>query len=138
MKKSVVIIIALIYVASVALVSFFGLQFKVFEEVIPVERIEITNEGQKYHDRYGDYYVLYPNEKGEWRIKIDYRVYPENASNTKVDFAYEEVDCATVDEYGVVTFSEPGTLKVIIIAKDGSNAEDALLIIAKEKNPNSN
>ena len=42
MKKSVVIIIALIYVASVALVSFLGLQFKVFEEVVPVESIEIT------------------------------------------------------------------------------------------------
>ncbi|MBE6531288.1 MAG: hypothetical protein E7679_04265 [Ruminococcaceae bacterium] len=130
MKKSVVIIIALIYIASIALVSFFGLQFKVFEEVIPVERIEIINDGQKYSESQGDYIVIRPNEKGELRLKIDYRVYPENASNTKVDFAYEEVDYATVDEYGVVTFSRPGILKVRIIAKDGSNAEDTLLIIA--------
>ena len=124
MKKSVVIIIALIYIASIALVSFFGLQFKVFE------RIEIINDGQKYSESQGDYIVIRPNEKGELRLKIDYRVYPENASNTKVDFAYEEVDYATVDEYGVVTFSRPGILKVRIIAKDGSNAEDTLLIIA--------
>ena len=130
MKKTVVIIIALIYVASVALVSFFGLQFKVFEEVIPVERVEITNEGQKYSETQGDYIVIRPNEKGERRFKIDYHVYPDNASNTTVDFAYEEVDYATVDEYGVVTFSAPGVLKVRIIATDGSNAEDTITIIA--------
>ena len=131
MKKSVVIIIALIYVASIALVSFFGLQFKVFEEVIPVERVEITNEGQKYSETLGDYIVIYPNEKGERRVKIDYHVYPNDASNTTVDFAYEEVDYATVDEYGVVTFTKPGVLKVRIIATDGSNAEDTILIVAK-------
>lgn len=130
MKKSVVIIIALIYVASIALVSFFGLQHKVFEEVIPVERVEITNEGQKYSETHGDYIVIRPNEKGERRIKIDYHVYPENASNTKVDFAYEQVDYASVDEYGVVTFTSPGVLKVRIIATDGSNAEDTITIIA--------
>lgn len=131
MKKSVVIIIALIYVASIALVSFFGLQFKVFEEVIPVERVEITNEGQKYSESLGDYIVIYPNEKGERRVKIDYHVYPNEATNTAVDFAYEEVDYATVDEYGVVTFTTPGVLKVRVIAKDGSNAEDTILIVAK-------
>ena len=131
MKKSVVIIIALIYVASIALVSFFGLQFKVFEEVIPVERVEITNEGQKYSESLGDYIVIYTNEKGERRVKIDYHVYPNEATNTAVDFAYEEVDYATVDEYGVVTFTAPGVLKVRVIAKDGSNAEDTILIVAK-------
>lgn len=130
MKKSVVIIIALIYIASIALVSFFGLQYKVFDEVIPVERVEITNEGQKYSETHGDYIVIRPNEKGERRFKIDYHVYPENASNTTVDFAYEQVDYATVDEYGVVTFTSPGVLKVRIIATDGSNAEDTITIIA--------
>lgn len=131
MKKSVVIIIALIYIASIALVSFFGLQFKVFEEVIPVERVEITNEGQKFVDSIGDYIVISPNEKGERRFKIDYHVYPDDASNTEVDFAYEEIEGITVDEYGVVTFTKPGVLKVRVIAKDGSNAEDTITIIAK-------
>ena len=145
MKKSVVIIIALIYVASIALVSFFGLQFKVFEEVIPVERVEITNEGQKYSELYGDYIVLYPNERGEYRMKIDYRVYPNEATNTAVDFAYEKVDYASVDEYGVVTFSKEAvsaslggiSLEVRVIAKDGSNAEDTILVIARKPSNNS-
>jgi hypothetical protein len=131
MKKSVVIVIALIYIASIALVSFFGLQYKVFNEVIPVERVEITNEGQKQSETLGDYIVIRQNEKGERRIKIDYHVYPENASNTKVDFAYEQVDYATVDEYGVVTFTSPGVLKVTVIATDGTNVQDSITIIAQ-------
>ena len=130
MKKSVVILIALIYVASIALVSFFGLQFKVFEEVIPVERIEITNEGQKYSEQHGDYVVIRPNANGEWRYQIDYHVYPENASNVKVDLAYEELSFASVDENCVVTFTKPGVLKVRVIATDGSNAEDTITIVA--------
>ena len=44
MKKSVVILIALIYVVSIALVSFFGLQFKTFNPIVyttsmPVDRM---------------------------------------------------------------------------------------------------
>lgn len=130
MKKSVVILIALIYVAAIALVSFFGLQFKVFEEVIPVESVEITNDGQKYSPSQGDYIIVMPNEKGERRLKIDYHVYPDNASNTEVDFAYEQSHVASVDEYGVVTFTGPGMLKVTIIAKDGSLAQDSILVIS--------
>lgn len=133
MKKSVVIIIALIYIASIALVSFFGLQFKVFEEVISVERVEITNEGQKYGgENIGDYVVIYPNEKGEWRYQIQYRVFPDNASNTDVDFAYEEVSYASIDENGVVVFTSPGTFRVKVVATDGSNCEDTITIIAKQ------
>ena len=130
MKKSVVILIALIYVAAIALVSFFGLQFKVFEEVIPVESVEITNDGQKYSPSQGDYIIVMPNEKGERRLKIDYHVYPDNASNTEVDFAYEQSHVASVDEYGVVTFTGPGMLKVTIIANDGSLAQDSILVIS--------
>ena len=133
MKKSVIILIALIYVASVALVSFFGLQFKVFEEVIPVERVEITNEGLDYNDTWGDYVVISPNEKGELRYQINYHVYPENATNTKVSFSYQAMPegCASIDEYGVVSFSSAGMIKVFVITTDGGDAQDTVTIIAR-------
>lgn len=89
MKKSVVIIIALIYIASIALVSFFGLQFKVFEEIVDVESIEITNEGQKHSEQHGDYVVVKPNANGEYKFQIRYRVFPDDATNTEVDFVYD-------------------------------------------------
>ena len=47
MKKSVVILILVIYLVSVALVSFFGLQYKTFDEVIYTESIEFLNDDIK-------------------------------------------------------------------------------------------
>ena len=133
MKKSVIILIALIYVASVALVSFFGLQFKVFEEIIPVERVDITNEGLEYNEIWGDYIVIdKANEKGEVRYQINYHVYPENATNTKVNFSYQASPegCATIDEFGVVSFSSIGMIKVFVITTDGGDAQDTITIIS--------
>ena len=55
MKKSVVILIAIIYVTSIALVSFFGRAYKVFNEVIDVQSIESLNEeliAQHMHPKY--------------------------------------------------------------------------------------
>lgn len=133
MKKSVIILISLIYITSVALVSFFGLQFKVFEEVIPVERVEITNTGLDHNDTWGDYTVISPNERGELRFQIQYRVYPENATNSKVSFSYQAMPegCATIDEFGVVTFSSAGMIKVFVITTDGGDAQDTVTIIAR-------
>ena len=133
MKKSVIILIALIYVASVALVSFFGLQFKVFDEVVPVEKVEITNEGLLHSDTWGDYVVITPNEKGELRYQINYRVYPDNATEKKVSFSYQAQPegCATVDEYGVVNFTSSGMIKVFVITTDGGDAQDTVTVIAK-------
>lgn len=138
MKKSVVILIAIIYIASIALVSFFGLQFKVFEEVIPVERVEITNEGQKQNDTLGSYVIVNHEGDKEPRYQIKYHVYPENATETAVDFSFDATPagCAEIDEFGVITFKnfEKGkyfTVKVHVIATDGSNAADTLTVILR-------
>lgn len=137
MKKSVVIIIALIYVASIALVSFFGLQFKVFNEVIPVERVEITNkttDADKLQTvpSLGDCIVIYPNEKGELRYQINYRVHPDDATNAEVTFALDGYN-ASIDQNGVVVFTDNGYAKIRVIAADGTNAEDTITIIARKK-----
>lgn len=132
MKKSVVILIGIIYVAAIAVVSFFGLQFKVFNEVIPVERIEILNEGLKDSESWGKYVVIYADENGEYRYKIDYRVYPDNATDAEVSFTYDDTKgYVTVDETGLVIFTSPGMVKVFIIAKDGTGTQTTLTIIAK-------
>lgn len=137
MKKSVVIIIALIYVASIALVSFFGLAFNVFEEIVYVNAIEILNddveqiEGVDYCDCF---VVIEPDENGIIKYQIEYRVYPDKATNKGVNFVYDEQTAAaegiTVDEYGVVTFSKTGTsITIKLIPKDGSDVSSLRLAI---------
>lgn len=131
MKKSVIVLIALIYVLSIALVSFFGLQYKVFEEVIPVERVELLNEGLKDNDLWGKYVVIQADENGEWHYQIKYRVYPDEATNNQVKFTYDTQNtAATVDEAGVVTFTSRGMIKVTLIPLDGSDASATITIIA--------
>lgn len=132
MKKSVVILIAIIYVAAIALVSFFGLQYKIFEEIISVERIEILNEGLKENETWGKYVIISPDENGDRRFQIQYRVYPDNATNNAVEFSYDKQNTSvTVDENGVVTFSSPGMIKIQVTATDGSAISASITIIAK-------
>ncbi len=133
MKKSVVILILVIYLASVALVSFFGLQYKTFDEVIYTERIEFLNEDiQENND--GSYYARAKKDEstGLWVYQIKYRVYPDNASNKEVDFQYDpQKTGVTVDtETGIVTF-EGGVLEITIKPKDGTDISAVIKLYAR-------
>ena len=131
MKKSVVILIALIFIASVVSVSFFGLQFKTFEEIVYVESIELLDENLKVNENGEKYVVIRPDENGERKYQIKYRVHPDNATEDGVTFAYDEqATYVTVDETGVVTFAKKGVVTVQIIAKDGS-AQTSIKIISR-------
>ncbi len=138
MKKSVVILIGIIYIASIALVGFLGIKHKVFEEVIPVERVEILNEGLKDSTQWGKYIVIRPDDNGELKYQIKYRVYPDNATDQSVSFAYDtQVTGITISETGLVVFTEPitsaKTVKIQIIANDGSGASATITIIARSQ-----
>ena len=142
MKKSVIILIAIIYVASIALVSFFGLKFKVFEEVVPVESVKILDENLKPGNENFDYYTVRElDENGKGRYQIQYRVYPDNATNQEVDFILTPMNSgdssvpATIDENGVVQFDRQGAVIVSVIARDatGEDAEVSIAIMAIAK-----
>ena len=134
MKKSVVILIAIIYVASIALVSFFGLQYQTFFEVVYTTDIELLNPDIMTSPEGKKYVVIDPQPDGTYMYQIDYRVHPDNATNDGVLFVYNEEKAEklsiTVDENGVVKFSpKGGTITVQLIAKDGSGASATLEII---------
>lgn len=135
MKKSVVIIIALIYIAAIALVSFFGLAYKTFEEIIYVSDIELTSPGIKPapadvkilengEKEYDYYIVIRPDENGDRKFQIEYRIKPDNATNKDILITANEKDLSdsgvTIDEFNVVTFSKSGSITVQIIPADKS------------------
>lgn len=124
MKKSVVIIIAVIYVASIAIVTFFGLKHNTFFDDIPLEKVEIVNEGINYTRDGQKYIVINP---GENTFQIEYIVSPENAVNKNVNFIIDEQSTiATVDENGLVTFNKMGSVIVYVVADDGYGASDQI------------
>ncbi|MBE6619516.1 MAG: hypothetical protein E7626_07045 [Ruminococcaceae bacterium] len=134
MKKSVVILILVIYLASVALVSFFGLQYKTFDEIIYTEKIEFLNDDIKTMDDGSLYAVVKQDEStGLWVYQIKYRVYPDNATNSEVEYIYDtQKPGVTVDTTtGVVTFEERGALKVTIKPKDGTDISATVTLRAR-------
>ena len=132
MKKSVVILIALIYVVSIALVSFFGLQYKTFNPIVYTTSVELLNENVKVNEQGEPYVVVRPDDEGNRQYQILYRVHPDNATNNEVSFAYDNQNgTVSIDENGVVTFTKKGVVTVQIIAKDGSGASAKLTIYAR-------
>ena len=138
MKKSVIILIAIIYVAAVALVSFFGLQNLVLEETVYVQRIAILNDDVKIDESDGSLYVvIYLDDKDTAQYQIQYRVYPENATNQGVTFSYDtQTPNVSVDENGLVSFTGMSAVEVILNPKDGTTlgVTPSILIIAKYRN----
>ena len=124
MKKSVIVIIAVIYIASIALVTFFGLKHNTFYEDKKVTSVAIVNEGIKY-TREGEKYIVIP--LGEDTFQIEYTVGPEDAVNKKVTFVTDEQQSiASVDQNGLVTFNKKGSIIVYVVAADGSGCSDKI------------
>ena len=129
MKKSVIILIGVVYVIAVAMVSFFGLKTQVYEEKIYISSIEILNENVQTTSS-GEKYMIINYDDGP--IIIERKIYPENATKKVVEYNYDKTnEVAIVDQMGVVTFSGPGAVTVYIMAKDGSGVITTLKIIAK-------
>ena len=108
MKKSVILLIALIYAAALLFVGFLGRNPKVFEEVVPVERVEITNQEMAVHSSFGRYVTITPDSKGRMQYQLEYKIYPENASVKTVSYSIEAspAGCATIDEIRIFRFAD--------------------------------
>ncbi|MBQ4053201.1 MAG: hypothetical protein IJD33_02565, partial [Clostridia bacterium] len=99
MKKTVIIAIGIIYLASILIVNFFGLEMIGFEsnqyvssiEVtgIVVDRDEKTEVRQQQEEDGTVWYRFLFVEGGENTVLIEYTVAPDNASNKKLDFVYD-------------------------------------------------
>lgn len=132
MKKSVVILIAIIYVASIALVSFFGLQFKTFNEIIYTKSVELLNEDIKLAEDGTPYVIVRLGTDGTARYQIRYRVHPDNATDANVNFIYDKQNTSvSVDENGVVTFTKKGAVDITLQTTDGSGAKATIRIYAR-------
>lgn len=121
MKKSVVILIAVIYVAAIALVSFFGIRSELLEETVYVSGIEIVGDGITTSASGAKSVRVYLDENGHGEYQLDWRVTPTNATNTKVIFNYDESKTyVTVDDKGLVKFTRPGVITVTLTPADGT------------------
>lgn len=130
MKKSVVILIGVIYGLSILLVTFFGLKHKSFNEIIYVSQVEIIEPKASYTSSGLKYIVLNPDENGKREYQLMWKVSPEDAHNTQVDFVYDtQKKHVSIDENGLVTFTTSGSVDITIMATDGTSQSDTIKII---------
>ena len=131
MKKSVVILIGIIYVASIALVSFFGLKAKIYNAKVYAERVQILND-YVVDENTGEKVIYHFLDENGYTLQLLWRVYPDNTTDNKVAFLYDtQKTYVSIDsETGVVTFTESGVITITIRATDGSGASDTVKILA--------
>lgn len=160
MKKSFLVMICVVFVASIALVGLVGLNFRNTAHVYTNEIVcnEFYYSGDLAGDSLGERHVFdRKTSKGENYVVLDYvevvvdgekkttsltlapQAYPEDASilvpggilQSEYPYLfYTSSDCATVDETGTVTFTKPGLATVYISPKDRSDLKTTVVIAA--------
>lgn len=132
MKKSVVILIGVIYALSIVIVTLYGLNFGTFNDPKYVTGIEITDSDLKYDESGLKYVSLSPDGNGKRQYQIHWTVTPDDANNKNVTFSYDTSKAyVSVDENGLVSFTEPGVITVTVKAADGTPYYDTIKIIFK-------
>lgn len=136
MKKSVIVLIGIIYIAAIVFVGFFGMKVTAYDEMIYITNIECTNEGIR-ENADGTKTLRFNYVDGgsvlENTLTLTYKVYPDNSTLKGADAAtlvYDEnTTVATVDGLHI-SFLKRGVLTVQIKSKDGSNITETIRIIA--------
>ena len=130
MKKSVVIIIGLIYGLSIIAVTLFGLKHKTFNEIVYVSQVEIIEDNASYKQDGSKYLMLTPDENGNCQYQLVWTISPDNATNQQVSFNYDkQPSFVTVDENGLVSFTGQGAITISITAADGTSQSDKIQLI---------
>ena len=145
MKKAVLILIGIIYVASIVIVSLFGMRAVMYDEVIPVLNIECVNEtkGNIQVDDSGLKKVIRIafTEPGDIEsltgtvLQLETRVLPDNATNKEIRYVYNresypQVKFHTLNdrETGAIVFTAPALFTLRIYSTDGTNVFTEVLI----------
>ena len=137
MKKSVVILIAIIYLAAIFVVGILGTKITAFNVMVYITDIECINKGVvdmgNNHKRLVFDYNPDATDVLENALFIDYKVYPSDSSlrgSDAVEVYVEDNDNLFTHNGVTFTFhNAPGFVTVQLKALDGSNVIEYVEII---------
>ncbi len=141
MKKSVIILIGIIYIASIVIVGFFGMQIKAFDTIVYITDIECTNEEVVTKvDGSKEIKFDYDTTKDDMEntIILTYEVFPKNSTlkgteavKLTYDTTHKLIDKGLWEVDGLtITFKSKGVLTFYLKSLDGSNIIETINIIA--------
>ena len=133
MKKSVTLIVFAVYVLSIVVVGFFGMQISFFEErsyalqvVCLNEDVIVQNDGRKTI-----MFNFVADEEGSMKYQLAWRVLPDTTTNKEVKFYYNPSTKFSVSDKGVVTFFTNVIATIQIVTQDGSNKKEEVQFIVR-------
>ncbi|MBQ7467138.1 MAG: hypothetical protein IJS74_03605 [Clostridia bacterium] len=137
MRKSVLFAIGIVYLVSIVVVTFFGLQLRMDQFQVYMESINITSYDKiRNGDKY--LYLSFDETEGYKSVFITFDYSPEEASYPeKVEFSlsgnsYEEDGqikyFAEISQRGELVFFEKGMVIVTVATTDGSKISDKIKV----------
>lgn len=121
MKKTTIIILAVLPIILVISISFAAKILSIYQH-ISVEKVRFVDESNVDYEKDFIYKIEVGDEK---QLKI--RVYPDLATNKKVEFSSTNSEICSVDQNGVIKGISAGSC--IIIVKTEENSMYSMLII---------
>lgn len=163
MKKTIIILILIIYIASIAVVNFFGLEIKAFDGTTYVESIScntVTLQNENPVELTASVILdgipvfefdFIPAPEGESytaddesivknpnAVQVNYEVLPHLADNTSVKFEYDSASMEGIAVFHELSksliFLKPDKMVTLTIrSADGSNKSTTIQIIGNPK-----
>ena len=141
MKKSVVLLIGLVYIISVVVVGVVGIKMRIYNETIYVNDIECSIRGYDEPTKdyeYGgviyNYYYTIEDCTPNVTFEIQSNVIPSNATNAHVRYYMDKNDNVTLEtnennNVALVTFKEEDSITIHVSAIDGGSSKEKLILL---------
>jgi len=124
MKKALIVLVGAIYAASIVVVSVLGMEVSAYNNVVIVNKIEITNEGWEY-DIVGDMVFrvdwdeqMYDKYGYGAVFILDWKVHPADATKKTVTVTASGNTDYEINNNGAIFFKSKGSVRVTITATD--------------------
>lgn len=133
MKKSVIILIAIIYIAAIPLVNILGLKDKQYNIEIDVTDIVLDESIPTQKDGHHRIDITDDDGDGVWEYQIAYAILPENATDKSVTITQTTAkkDVEIDEETGTIRLHSRGLTNIKIEANGSSGLFVELMIVAK-------
>ena len=129
MRKSVAILIGIIYIVSIVIVGFFGLKIKGYDTTTYVSEVAFVGDDIRVVDD-GTKQIVIEYSEG-LTYQLQWKVSPDDATHPEVRFGYDETtNVGEVNQDGLITFYRQGVISVFIHSTDGSSKNDYVKVIA--------
>jgi len=133
MKKSTIIIIVLVYLASIVIINFFGMAIFSYNTKIYAESVVCINQDMNLNSEGIKQANL--SWKDGLTYRIEHKIYPEDVTVKTVSYIYDTNNqYITIDDDGFVRFIKKpprkiNSFSISLKTNDGTNIETPILLV---------